>query len=312
MREAHGVNRHLRHDPARTCERAREADIIGGPLSPCWLPSLTHTSGPASFKHSPRRLIRAALGLIASAPIYLVAPAALAAPAAAPPGTAAQATTPPTPAPQIAGPIPAPKPKPKKKPEQKINWLNPTTWPVLPVPLTAVDPNSGLTLGMIPTMLVTNASNEITDIIAPDILHNPYFGWGADGRILAFPSEDTQWSIVGGAEQRVESMLDLQYETGLLRESPFSLTVQGLYDRSGTPRFFGIGNNSFQINQTVYIDQQIGAYSTLGWNINHKPGSSPTPSPPRRSKCSARPCRACRRSLPGSEERWASARRTSC
>ena len=231
---------------------------------------MTHTSGPASFKHSPRRLIRAALGLIASAPIYLVAPAALAAPAAAPPGTAAQATTPPTPAPQIAGPIPAPKPKPKKKPEQKINWLNPTTWPVLPVPLTAVDPNSGLTLGMIPTMLVTNASNEITDIIAPDILHNPYFGWGADGRILAFPSEDTQWSIVGGAEQRVESMLDLQYETGLLRESPFSLTVQGLYDRSGTPRFFGIGNNSFQINQTVYIDQQIGAYSTLGWNINHK------------------------------------------
>jgi Omp85 superfamily domain len=226
---------------------------------------LTHTSGPASFKHSPRRLIRAALGLIASAPIYLVAPAALAAPAAAPPGTAAQATTPPTPAPQIAGPIPAPKPKPKK-----INWLNPTTWPVLPVPLTAVDPNSGLTLGMIPTMLVTNASNEITDIIAPDILHNPYFGWGADGRILAFPSEDTQWSIVGGAEQRVESTLDLEYETGLLRESPFSLTVKGLYDRSGTPRFFGIGNNSFQINQTVYIDQQIGAYSTLGWNINHK------------------------------------------
>jgi hypothetical protein len=193
--------------------------------------------------------------------------------ASAPLCFAAAAAVPPTPAPQVNGPIPAPKPKPKpkpkKKPEQKINWLNPTTWPVLPVPLTAVDPNSGLTLGMIPTMLVTNSRNEITDIIAPDVLHNPYFGWGADGRILAFPSEDTQWSIVGGAEQRVESNLDLEYQTGLLRDSPFSLTVESLYDRSGTPRFYGIGNNSFQINQTVYIDQQIGAYGTLGWNITH-------------------------------------------
>jgi len=92
---------------------------------------------------------------------------------------------------------------------------------------------------------------------------------GADGRILAFPSENTQWSIVGGAEQRVESNLDLEYQTGLLRDSPFSLTVESLYDRSGTPRFYGIGNNSYQINQTVYIDQQLGAYATLGWNITH-------------------------------------------
>jgi Omp85 superfamily domain len=231
-----------------------------------------HTCGPPFFKHSPRRLTRAALGLIASVPLCLAAPAPAPAPAAAavPPGSASpQATTPPTPAPQIAGPIPAPKPQPKKQPEQKINWLNPATWPVLPVPLIAVDPNSGLTLGMIPTMLVTNSRSEITDIIAPDILHNPYFGWGADGRILAFPSEDTQWSIVGGAEQRVESNLDLEYQTGLLRETPLSLSVESLYDRSGTERFYGIGNNSIKINQSVYIDQQIGAYSTLGWNITH-------------------------------------------
>jgi outer membrane protein assembly factor BamA len=116
---------------------------------------------------------------------------------------------------------------------------------------------------------VTNSSNEITEIIAPDIVHNPYFGWGADGRILAFPSEDTQWSIVGGAEDRVESNLDLEYQTGLLRDSPFSLSLESLYDRSGTERFYGIGNNAIQINQTVYIDQQIGAYATLGWNITH-------------------------------------------
>jgi hypothetical protein len=222
-----------------------------------------HTSVPPFIKHSPRRIRRAALGLTAAASLCLAAHGAV------PPGGAPPAAAPPpTPAPKVSGPIPAPKAKPKK-PERKVNWLNPTTWPVLPVPLTAVDPNSGLTLGVIPTLLVTNASNEITDIIAPDIMHNPYFGWGGHGRILAFPSENTQWSVVGGGEQHVESTFDALYETGLLRESPFSLTVEGLYDRSGTPRFYGVGNNSVKINQTVYIDQQIGTDATLGWNITH-------------------------------------------
>jgi Omp85 superfamily domain len=219
--------------------------------------------GPLIAKHSPRRIGGAALGLIASVRLGVAA-------AAVPPGAgAAPPTSTPIHAPQIAGPIPAPKKLKTVTPHRKINWLNPTTWPVLPVPLTAVDPNNGTTLGVIPTMLVTNSRDEITDIIAPDIMHNPYFGWGAHGRILAFPSKDTQWSIVGGGEQHIESTFDALFQTGLLRESPYSLTLEGLYDRSGTPRFYGIGNNSTKINQTVYTDQQLGVTATLGWNITH-------------------------------------------
>lgn len=182
----------------------------------------------------------------------------------------APAAAPPAPArtPQVNGPIRPPTPE-AAKPRDDINWLNPATWPVLPVPLTAVDPNSGTTLGIIPTRLVTNSRSEITDIIAPDFMHNPYFGWGAHGRILAFPSEDTQWSIVAGGEQHIESTFDALYQTGLLRRRRFSLAIEGLYDRSGTPRFYGIGNNSFKINQSVYTDQQLGVTATLGWNITH-------------------------------------------
>ncbi len=153
--------------------------------------------------------------------------------------------------------------------KSKINWLNPTTWPVLPVPLTAVDPLSGTTLGIIPTMLHTNAANQITRIIAPDINHNPYFGWGIDGRIFEYPSENTQWYVTGGVNQRVESWFDALFETGLVRSSRWTLSVETTYDRSGTPRFYGFGNNSLRINQTVYTDQQMWAETTLGWNITH-------------------------------------------
>ena len=223
------------------------------------------TGEPPFVKHSPRRIMHAALALIACAPLCLGAPLTALAQATAQSPTAA--STPIRP-PKIHGPVPASKPKPAK-PRRKVHWFNPASWPVLAVPLIAVDPNNGTTVGIIPTRLVTNSRNEITEIIAPDILHNPYFGWGAHARILAFPSRDTQWSIVGGGEQQIESSFDALFQTGLQRQRPFSLTLEGLYDRSGTARFYGIGNNSVRVNQTVYIDQQIGADSSLGWNITH-------------------------------------------
>ena len=150
-----------------------------------------------------------------------------------------------------------------------FSWLNPTTWPVVPVPNLAVNPTSGATLGLIPTWLQHDASGAIVRIIAPDLVHSTYFGWGAHFRILDFPSADTHWSIVAGAYQRVESSFDGLYETGLLRERPWSFTAEAVYDRSGTARFFGIGNETSHSAQSVYIRQQISLDVTLGWNITH-------------------------------------------
>ncbi len=181
----------------------------------------------------------------------------------------------------LAGGAPAPHPQSTTKPapnlhkqpvpahKQRMKWLNPTTWPVLPVPEIAVGPNSGTTVGIIPTILHTNASNQITRIIAPDITHNPYFGLGVDARIFEYPSLNTEWSVVAGMQQRVQSYFDALWETGLLRQSRWSVSLEANYDRSGTPRFYGFGNNSLRINQTNYTRQQMWVRAKIGWNITH-------------------------------------------
>jgi hypothetical protein len=160
-------------------------------------------------------------------------------------------------------------PLPPHAPAHKIDWLNPTTWPVLPVPLTAVNPLSGLTLGIIPTVLHTNAAGQINRIIAPDIDYNSNYGVGVDWRIFDYPSQNTEWYVDGGVSQRVASSFDAKFEQGRLRESRWSWSVELNYNRSGTPRFYGFGNNSLRINQTVYTDQQMFARARLGWNITH-------------------------------------------
>ncbi len=139
--------------------------------------------------------------------------------------------------------------------------------PIIPIPDIGTDPNSGTTVGLLPVWLSSNDKGEISRIIAPDFLHNPYFGYGGDARIFAYPSADTQWSITGGAKQRVERGVDAEYETGRLRQSEWSLGVGLQYSRIGTPRFYGIGNETPASAESVYTQEQGRAEMRLGFNI---------------------------------------------
>ena len=167
------------------------------------------------------------------------------------------------PAPDAAGtPPPAP-------PPEISHWYDLSQLPFLPVPSIGSDPNSGTTVGLLPVWLHTDENHDITRIVAPDITHNPYFGWGFHARLFEYSSTDEQWSIVGGAREKVERGLDLQYQLGRLHQGNFTSTTDADFDRDGTPRFFGIGNNTRLANQTNYTAQTTLLQEQLGWNLTH-------------------------------------------
>jgi hypothetical protein len=167
----------------------------------------------------------------------------------------------------LATPARADDPAQTGPPSGLARWFDPATAPFIPVPEIDIDPVTGTTLGIIPTWLETDAHGDIQRIYAPDIIHSEYFGWGARARVFAYPSADTQWSLVGGAKEYVESEFNGQYQAGRLRNGTWSLYVQAVYDRSGTPRFYGIGNDSHSHDVSVYTDQQEYAIVQLGWNL---------------------------------------------
>jgi hypothetical protein len=146
-------------------------------------------------------------------------------------------------------------------------WLDPARAPFIPVPEIDVDPNAGTTLGILPVWINSDEQGAIRRIIAPDIIRNPNFGWGARFRIFGFPSEDTQWSVVGGGKQRVEREFDAQYEYGRQRLAAWSWRAEAIFDRSGTPRFYGIGNRSSFFDATNYTNQQYSLQATLARNF---------------------------------------------
>jgi hypothetical protein len=148
-------------------------------------------------------------------------------------------------------------------------WLNPANAPFIPVPEIDEDPYGGTTVGLIPTFLVTNDRNEIQQIIAPDAIYNQYFGYGAHGRIYSYPSDNTQWSLDGGAKERVESEFDGEYTAGLLRQDRWSFNFSLVYDRNGSPRYYGLGNNTPEYHATNFTYQQKFLQSIVGLNLTH-------------------------------------------
>jgi hypothetical protein len=170
----------------------------------------------------------------------------------------------------MQSPMPGPIPPPAPTTSSGLSrWLNPDTAPFIPVPLIGVDPNSGTTLGLIPTWVHTDENHEINRIIAPDVLHNPYFGWGVNGRVYGYTSGDEQWSLVGGIKERVERDIDFEFQSGRLREELWSFNTSVIYDRSGTPRFYGIGNESSLTAETNYTDQKSEIQGQVGLNLTH-------------------------------------------
>lgn len=150
------------------------------------------------------------------------------------------------------------------------HWYDLSRLPFLPVPEIGADPNSGTTVGILPVWLHTDDNHDITRIIAPDLYHNPYFGVGGHGRIYEYPSEDEQWSIVAGFTEKVERGVSAEYQLGRLHQGNFTSTTDVDWDRDGTPRFFGIGNNTRLAAQTNYTSQTTLLQEQLGWNLTHR------------------------------------------
>jgi hypothetical protein len=182
-------------------------------------------------------------------------------------GGAHSASGAPAQSPPADGPS-APPPPPASPAPGKFSWFDPATAPFIPIPEIDIDPQSGVTLGIIPTWLHTNSRGEIERIIAPDVIHSQYFGWGARLREFRFPSAETQWSVVGGLKERVEREFDARYLTGQTRTVPLSWSAEAIYDRSGTPRFFGIGNETPRTDETSYLANQGRLELLVGGNFS--------------------------------------------
>src|ERR1700757_3608997 len=124
--------------------------------------------------------------------------------------------------------------------------LNPHNWPfdLFPVPEVTTNPNGGVTYGVLLAFLFKDNQNQITSILAPDVNNDTKLGFGGTVRYFAYPSADTQWYALAGAQEKIARTVDLNYATGRTRENWYSLEARLYFERDPTDRFFGLGNDT--------------------------------------------------------------------
>jgi len=147
---------------------------------------------------------------------------------------------------------------------------DPNSWPFIPVPEVATDPNGGVTYGVLPVWLFTDNKNEISSILAPDINANSTLGPGGNFRYLAYPSSDTNWYAEAGAQETIARNVDIDYQTGRQHKKWISFEGRFFFEKDPTERFFGTGNDSHEGNQSNYTTKQIYGEAILGINFNDK------------------------------------------
>jgi len=147
--------------------------------------------------------------------------------------------------------------------------FNPYDWPftLIPVPEVATNPNGGVTYGVLLACLFKDDQNQISSILAPDINNNTDLGAGGTVRYFSYPSEDTQWYALAGAQENIARVVDLTYSTGRQRERWWSFDGRMFFERDPTERFFGIGNDSRLGGESNYTTEQVYVKGVFGWNI---------------------------------------------
>lgn len=155
-------------------------------------------------------------------------------------------------------------------PAAAFDLYNPSSWPVIPVPEIATDPNGGTTIGILPVYLDTDAKDQIRNIIAPDINWNTALGAGGNFRYLAYPSEDVNWYAVAGGSWNIARKIDLDYQGGRTHKKWFTYEARLYFERDPTERFFGVGNDSSEGNQSNYTTQQLFGEAVVGINFTDK------------------------------------------
>jgi hypothetical protein len=147
---------------------------------------------------------------------------------------------------------------------------DPNTWPFIPVPEVATDPNGGVTYGVLPVWLFTDEKSEISSILAPDINSNSTLGPGGNFRYLAYPSSDINWYVVAGAQETIARKVDLDYQTGREHKKWWSFEGRFFFEKDPTERFYGLGNNSHYGNQTNYTTEQLYGQAIVALNLSDR------------------------------------------
>jgi hypothetical protein len=137
----------------------------------------------------------------------------------------------------------------------------------VPLPVIAVNPNEGITVGALAAFLVHNRRDEITTLLAPQLTSNPTFGITASvyGAFYPTPDRNIEVNLSRSAVINHDFELRIRDTSNLNRK----LELNGFFFKlaDGSSRFFGFNASSPRQMETNYTDDEYGYNISTGYQV---------------------------------------------
>ena len=132
------------------------------------------------------------------------------------------------------------------------------------IPAVATSKNDGTDVGVIVPYIFADDEGRITKIIAPMYIHNEFLGSRATINLFRYPARGEQIKLIASITEKTERKFQLDAQKLFLDGGRYSLEGNVGFFKNGTTRFFGIGNQTSQDQETNYTDREILGFITGG------------------------------------------------
>lgn len=137
----------------------------------------------------------------------------------------------------------------------------------IPLPAFSYNRNEKYWAGALMPVLRSDANGEVKDIIAPQYLHNQYVGETFSLNYYGYPSDTETYHAVAYYATKIERDFDLSYKNVAAGGGRYIIAGEVQWFKNAFRRFFGIGNNAPESDETNYTSKETVVQVTAGIHL---------------------------------------------
>ena len=134
---------------------------------------------------------------------------------------------------------------------------------LVPLPIFTTDPNEGETYGAL-LAIIDAQEGAFRSLLVPYVTYNPLLGAQGSVHYERFFADRSKFDTDVSQSTQNQAFYRLRYADLKLRDPRYLFEGFGLYENDRTARFFGIGANSREPDETNYTLRQVGGEVTFG------------------------------------------------
>jgi hypothetical protein len=134
---------------------------------------------------------------------------------------------------------------------------------LVPLPIFTTDPNERQTYGAL-LAIIDAQEGAFRSLLVPYFTYNPLLGAAASVHYERFFAYETKFDTDISQSTQNQAFYRLRYSSPTVFDPRYLFQGFGLYENDRTARFYGIGAESREQNETNYTLRQVGGELTFG------------------------------------------------